>query len=391
MPFTSEDTELYRRDVAAQGAALSPTEREALLKKYLPSPPQQQRRASKTTKTDRPTGHKRRVRPYIKSKIYLIFHILIQFVFGIYMRFRQITNAIIHKFLTVRHYHHRTPAYIQKDTQSLSRLPDHLSIILRYNPADDDGSALETLIDEVAELSAWSAAAGIPLLSVYEKSGILKSYMSAVQELVHQKLVQYFGPAPLTPKLRVYAPNLPVLSPAQSPSLEVSPEDLARVNANGFFSVPHLNLLLLSASDGRDTLVDLTRTLAEMSQSSKLQPSDINSSLINTEINATTAVTPREDSPFGSEYKSSNGYSNTTKKSNKKETAPSEPDLLIIFGPYVKLDGYPPWQVRLTEIFCVGDSGGDVSRGISGRTRVEYQAFLRALWKYSGAQMRFGR
>jgi dehydrodolichyl diphosphate syntase complex subunit NUS1 len=27
-----------------------------------------------------------------------------------------------------------------------------------------------------------------------------------------------------------------------------------------------------------------------------------------------------------------------------------EPDLLILFGPTVRLEGYPPWQLRLTEI-----------------------------------------
>ncbi len=61
-----------------------------------------------------------------------------------------------------------------------------------------------------------------------------------------------------------------------------------------------------------------------------------------------------------------------------------EPDLLLIFGPYVKLDGYPPWQIRLTEIFCVGDMGGDGGR-------VEYQGFLRGLWRFARSEMRFGR
>lgn len=27
-----------------------------------------------------------------------------------------------------------------------------------------------------------------------------------------------------------------------------------------------------------------------------------------------------------------------------------EPDLLVLFSPYVELQGYPPWQIRLTEI-----------------------------------------
>ena len=58
-----------------------------------------------------------------------------------------------------------------------------------------------------------------------------------------------------------------------------------------------------------------------------------------------------------------------------------EPDLLILFGPRVVLEGYPPWQVRLTEISHLPDHNEGVS----------YSVFSRALLKYSGAQMRFGR
>jgi dehydrodolichyl diphosphate syntase complex subunit NUS1 len=32
------------------------------------------------------------------------------------------------------------------------------------------------------------------------------------------------------------------------------------------------------------------------------------------------------------------------------EAVSSEPDLLILFTPTVSLKGYPPWQLRLTEI-----------------------------------------
>jgi dehydrodolichyl diphosphate syntase complex subunit NUS1 len=112
-------------------------------------------------------------------------------------------------------------------------------------------------------------------------------------------------------------------------------------------SLPHLSVLLLSAEDGRDSLVDLTKTLAEMSQRSKLSSNDISVDLVDAELS---------------------------------ESVMGEPDLLVLFGPMVELSGYPPWQVRLTEIFHVEDNHG-----------VGYQVFLRALYNFANAQMRFGR
>lgn len=109
----------------------------------------------------------------------------------------------------------------------------------------------------------------------------------------------------------------------------------------------HLSILLLSAEDGRDSLVDLTKTLAEMSQRSKISAGDISIDLVDAEIS---------------------------------ESVMGEPDLLIIFGPMVELQGYPPWQLRLTEIFHVQDNHG-----------VGYQVFLRALYNFANAQMRLGR
>lgn len=84
-----------------------------------------------------------------------------------------------------------------------------------------------------------------------------------------------------------------------------------------------------------------------MSQRSKLSPEDISVDLVDAEIS---------------------------------EGVMGEPDLLILFGPTVELMGYPPWQVRLTEIFHVQDNQG-----------VGYQVFLRALLSYANASMRFGR
>ena len=121
--------------------------------------------------------------------------------------------------------------------------------------------------------------------------------------------------------------------------------DTRKTNADELLD--HLSILLLSADDGRSTLVDLTKTLTEMSQRNKLSPNDISQELVDAEIT---------------------------------ESVMGEPDLLILFGPYVQLQGYPPWQIRLTEIYHVEDSNG-----------VGYQVFLRALHNYAKAQMKFGR
>ncbi|KAK5940478.1 hypothetical protein PMZ80_006893 [Knufia obscura] len=378
MPFNEEDTRFYRQDVETKGHTMSTEERRQLLERYLPKPSNvQSARKSTTTSPKRKSRHRRRIRPFLKQTLHLLLYLTIQFVFGVYIRIRQIISALFQKYIAIRHYHHRTPAYIQKDLKNLSRLPEHLSVILKYDSSTDDG--LETLLDEVAELSAWSAAAGIPLLSVYEKSGILKQYMSALHEIVQQKLVLYFGAPPSTPTLRVLAPNHPSLSPIPSPTIPAQTN--GTTNGNHRPTNISLNLLLLSESDGRATLVDLTRTLAEMAQAHKLRPKDITQDLIDTEITATTSI-PALSSPTAL----ANG---TLKRNGTSSSVPSEPDLLIVFAPYIKLDGYPPWQIRLTEIFCVGDSGGDVSGRL--RTRVEYQGFLRALWNFAGAEFRFGR
>jgi len=43
-------------------------------------------------------------------------------------------------------------------------------VILDYDQNDRVGG-LDTLIDDVAEIACWCASAGIPMLSVYERTG----------------------------------------------------------------------------------------------------------------------------------------------------------------------------------------------------------------------------
>ncbi|KAK2859892.1 hypothetical protein FQN49_004606, partial [Arthroderma sp. PD_2] len=286
----------------------------------------------------------------------------------IYTRIRQSYNAIVDRFLAILYYHHRTPELIRKDVRGLSRLPEHLSVVLTLRKDED---SLETLMDEVAELAAWSSCAGIPALSIYEKTGILKSHIPALHRIIVSKLDTYYGPPSHQPSLGVFAPHHPLYAPTLVPQSSKS-------------NIETITVLLLSSTDGRETLVDLTKTLAEMAQHGKVSPQDIGTKLIDAELAEMMTIpasTPQESGIESSGTDSPAGNSSTP-------LTKADPDLVLIFGPYVKLDGYPPWQIRLSEIFCTGDH----STGIAGEVEaVEYQRFIKGLWKFARAEMRFGR
>lgn len=175
--------------------------------------------------------------------------------------------------------------------------------------------------------------------------GILKEYLQETHLAVSQQLRSYFGRD--RPSLSVRAPHMPAIESVRSSrNLHASGGSSSssdEADSSGF----HLSILLISAEDGRDSMVDLTKTLAEMSQRKKLKTDDISMELVDAELT---------------------------------ESIMGEPDLLILFGPHVELAGYPPWQIRLTEIFHVKDNQG-----------VGYQVFYRGLLNYANAQMRKGR
>ncbi|KAJ5112065.1 hypothetical protein N7532_000110 [Penicillium argentinense] len=341
-----KEREVLRAEVRARNNKLSAADREALLKPYLPDPADlTTSRHARGTRKPRKTP----IRTFIKSQIHHLTYALTHIIFGIVVRLIQTYHAVVDRVLAIVYHHHRTPELIRKDVRGLKRLPQHLSVILTLRTEDD---ALAVLMDEVAELAAWCTCAGIGQLSVYEKTGVLKSCIPALHQIITTKLASYYGTPSQQPSLQLYAPHHPIHG--------------TRSNSDN----PSLTLLLLSSTDGRETIVDLTKTLAEMSQSGKLSPEDITPELVDAEITEITTH-PLQDGDASS-----------------GDLLKPEPDLLLVFGPFLKLDGYPPWQIRLTEMYCTGDR----SHGLTGYGEaVEYQGFMRGLWHYAGAQMRFGR
>ncbi|KAF2172371.1 hypothetical protein M409DRAFT_63082 [Zasmidium cellare ATCC 36951] len=330
----------FHTDTTRQGQQLTPSERERLLKPYLPREPIQPVH-SNSPKSNGPFHHRQRVRPAMRHLIHSLLFSIIHIVFSTLIRIRQIYHALLDRVFAVLYYHHRTPELIRRDVKNLSRIPKHLSVILDLPPEGGKKDALETLLNDACELAAWSASAGVPMLSIYERTGILKSSLPHLHRRISRAMISYYGAtSPSKPTISLRSPNLPSYSPPHTPEL---------TNGTHTAESPHhLTILLLDATDGRQTIVDLTKTLAEMSQHGKLSPSDISLDLIDAEIS---------------------------------ESVMGEPDLLILFGDHVVLEGYPPWQVRLSEIFHVQDNAAGVG----------YQTFLRALYKFAKAEFRLGR
>nr|POF26114.1 dehydrodolichyl diphosphate synthase complex subunit nus1 [Quercus suber] len=336
---TIDQTVAFRNDTDNQGNALSAADREKLLEPYLPKHTPQHKRDASNGTTGIQFHHTQRVRPALKHILYNLIFTVIHVLFSIYIRYRQLYRAIKDRIFALLCYHHRTPELIRRDMQGLSKMPNHLSVMLDAAQSGGKKSRIDSLVSDACEVVAWTACAGIPMLSIYERSGLLKTSLPHLHRQVSQTLDAYFCiHSPNRPTFSLRAPHIQSYSPPHSPSPIANDTDM---------TPPHLNILLIDASDGRQTLVDLTKTLAEMAQQEKLSPTDISSELIDAEIS---------------------------------ESVMGEPDMLIMFGKRVVLDGYPPWQVRLTEIFYMQDNVGGVG----------YHVFLRGLYKYAKAQMRFG-
>ncbi|ORY66382.1 Met-10+ like-protein-domain-containing protein [Pseudomassariella vexata] len=296
MSFSSRDTELYREDQRAGHRLLQAQQREELAKRYLPE----------TSRFG--------VRKFFRQQLYEFSYAFIHALFSVYIRIRIAYHAIIHRIWSILRYHHRDPQYIKKDVEKLSRKPNHVSVILTLENGGKRGDAIEKLINEVADVAAWCKSAGIPLLSVYEKRGALKNHMPYVHRIVNRKLQEWFG--------KFQAPVFHLHCRGEE---SIHPHNYNVIAGRAGAEKEHFQILLLSAEDGRESMVDLTKVFAVMAQRSKLSAADITADVIDNELT---------------------------------EAVMAEPDLLVSFSPFVDLQGYPPWQIRLTEIYCKPDNQG---------------------------------
>lgn len=167
---SQKDREILRAEIRSRGNKLNASDRENLLKPYMPDPSELSRSKTSTSSSyRRQKARKTPIRTFLKSQLHRLTYALTHIIFGVVVRLLQAYHSVVDRVFAIVYHHHRTPELIRKDVRGLKRLPEHLSVLLTLRTEDD---ALAVLMDEVAELAAWSACAGISQLSVYEKTGM---------------------------------------------------------------------------------------------------------------------------------------------------------------------------------------------------------------------------
>lgn len=250
------------------------------------------------------------------------------FLMSIIRNFQFVYNKACLRFYSMAYYPNKTPQVIRDDVLKLNKIPKRVSCIVNLRADEEENGGLEGLIADISELAAWCLSAGIPSLTIYEYNGAVNSNPHELQWYITKNLRSYFG---------VPVPSFCIKVPHSNITLTVGDKEVA----------PDLEISLLSRVDGKPTIVELTKTMSELTANKELSFNDITVKLIDEEI---------------------------------CELVGPEPDLLICFGPVLDLQDYPPWHIRLTEMYWERDNNN-----------VNYAVFIRALNKFSHSKSNLGK
>ncbi|CCG25869.1 Nus1 protein [Candida orthopsilosis Co 90-125] len=264
------------------------------------------------------------------------------FTIAIYKNVLFIYRKIYLKFLTLTYYPNKSPQVIRDDVNQLVKIPKSVSCILDLKDDDDENGGKDGLYNQISELAAWSVSAGISRLIIYEYTGSINQSSESLLDLskvITRNLISYFGSEAIPAfSLKVPHKNL-ILYSDESVSLSSTEEPRE--------ATVDLEIDLLSRVDGKPTIVELTKTMSELAVNKELSVNDITIDLIDEEL---------------------------------VELVGPEPDLLISFAPSLNLEDYPPWHIRLTEVYWEPENK-DVS----------YAVFIRALKQFSQCKVNAGK
>lgn len=262
-------------------------------------------------------------------------------IYSIYTLFEYTVNRSKIKFLSMAYKSDDDPSIINSDVNKLPKIPQRLAIILNYKSEQEENGGIEGLCNDGALNAAWCVSSGIPELTIYEATGTLKKSIKKLNSAILRKFEAYFGTESM-PNYLIKIPHLnQVFAGMKGEFIDKTEHG---VDEEEEFQI---TITLLSKVDGRSTIVELTKVMALMTKNGELKRSDITIKFIDREL---------------------------------KQLVGEEPDLIVMFTPYLDLQGFPPWHIRLSEMYWEPDNEA-----------VSYIVFLRALQKYSTCKVNIGR
>lgn len=268
---------------------------------------------------------------YMARTLFCIRHsilLAVFFVMSIWRNVMFVYNKLRLRVYSMMYYPNNSPRVIREDVTRLAKIPKRVSCIVNLRADDDENGGVEGVIADISELAAWCLSAGIPSLTVYELHGSVAGLLPELQNYLERNSAAYFG--------------TPV------PSVSISVPHTNQTVGRGRPGEPvDLEISLLSRVDGKPTIVEFAKTLSELAASNELAVEDITVKLMDEEL--TKLVGP-------------------------------EPDLLICFGPVIDLQDYPPWHIRLTEMYWEPDNNS-----------VNYAVFIRALKSFARSKINLGK
>ncbi|KAI1312233.1 hypothetical protein EDD11_003033 [Mortierella claussenii] len=245
---------------------------------------------------------------------------------------------------------------LQRDLgNDLQKRPKHLAVILSQDGGGGGGGGggedqEEEWHARVAQLVQWSVASGVKCLSVMRVDPIPQEWVELLQERIDDALAEFYKEESHVPTARVRTLN-PIEDSLQTVlnhrHAGVPETDFQRQRRLHGDRTVDLDVVILSVHDGHDRLAANVRALGGAALQRDIQSKDITMEFLDKQLSAEL----------------------------------TEPELLIVFKDDLDLSSYPPWHIRLTEIFHHPDQA----------IIPPYTLFLQALHRYAKCEQRFGK
>ncbi|KAJ5077990.1 hypothetical protein M0811_05247 [Anaeramoeba ignava] len=295
---------------------------------------------------------------FIVFKIYRLIHLLhCKYIF-----LNEFISSIIHPFKNLK--------TIEKDTLCLNKKPNHIAFVLEI---PKNKKNLKKIINHLGIILVWCVGFGIKYITVYDSEGILKqipqkivdSFSTYFLKNSNQNLkISGYGAFKIPEKI---IQNLQknskkkssqkksldsslksvIFDVLESPEMQDEKNNEMRNSSTNFEKFDFV-VSILSEENGKKELIKLTKIFGEKIKKKMMSSEDITVDLI-------------EENLWSSLGK-------------------PDPDLVLKFGSVENLDGFLPWQIRLSEIMFLGNL-----------ETLKYIRFFRSLKRFAKTQQRLGK